>query len=46
MAAVAIIPCVVLMRAESNVRNAAKAAGAEDPDRIAIDSGAVAEALV
>ena len=46
MAAAAIIPCVVLMRAESNVRKAAKAAGAEDPDRIAIDSGAVAEALV
>jgi EmrB/QacA subfamily drug resistance transporter len=46
MAAVAIIPCVVLMRAESNVRKAAKAAGAEDPDRIAVDSGAVAEALV
>jgi EmrB/QacA subfamily drug resistance transporter len=46
MAAAAIIPCVVLMRAESNVRKAAKAAGAEDPDRIALDSGAVAEALV
>jgi EmrB/QacA subfamily drug resistance transporter len=45
MAAVAIIPCVVLMRAESNVRKAAKAAGAEDPDRVALESGAVAEAL-
>jgi EmrB/QacA subfamily drug resistance transporter len=46
MAAVAIVPCVVLMRAESNVRRAAKAAGAEDPDRVAVESGAVAEALV
>jgi EmrB/QacA subfamily drug resistance transporter len=46
MATLAIIPCVVLMRAESNVRKAAKAAGAEDPDRVAIDTGAVAEALV
>jgi EmrB/QacA subfamily drug resistance transporter len=46
MAAVAIIPCVVLMRAESNVRKAAEAAGAEDPDRVAVESGAVAEALV
>jgi EmrB/QacA subfamily drug resistance transporter len=45
MAALAIIPCVVLMRAESNVRKAAKAAGSEDPDRVAIESGAVAEAL-
>jgi EmrB/QacA subfamily drug resistance transporter len=46
MAAAAIIPCVVLMRAESNVRRAAKAAGAQDPDRVAVESGAVAEALV
>ncbi len=45
MATVAIIPCVVLMRAESNVRKAARAAGAEDPDRAAFESGAVAEAL-
>ena len=45
MAAVAIIPCVVLMRAESNARKAAKSAGAADPDRAAIESGAVAEAL-
>ncbi|HTW12543.1 MAG TPA: DHA2 family efflux MFS transporter permease subunit [Solirubrobacteraceae bacterium] len=45
MAAVAIIPCVVLMRAESNVRKAARAAGAPDPDREALQSGAVAEAL-
>jgi EmrB/QacA subfamily drug resistance transporter len=45
MAAVAIIPCLILMRAESNARKAARNAGAEDPDRAAIDSGAVAEAL-
>ena len=45
IAALAIIPCVVLMRAESNARNAAKVAGAEDPDRVAMESGAVAEAL-
>jgi EmrB/QacA subfamily drug resistance transporter len=46
MATAAIVPCVVLMRAESNARKAAKAVGAEDPDRVAVDSGAVAEALV
>jgi len=45
LAALAIIPCVVLMRAESNSRKAAKAAGLEDPDRAARESGAVAEAL-
>ncbi len=45
MAALAIIPCVVLMRAESNARRAAKAVGAEDPDHVAVESGAVAEAL-
>ncbi len=45
LAALAIIPCVVLMRAESNARNAANVAGATDPDRVAIDTGAVAEAL-
>jgi EmrB/QacA subfamily drug resistance transporter len=45
MALAAIIPCVVLMRAEASARKAAKAAGAEDPDRVALDSGAVAEAL-
>jgi EmrB/QacA subfamily drug resistance transporter len=45
MAVAAIVPCVVLMRAESGARKAATAAGLEDPDRLAIDSGAVAEAL-
>jgi len=45
MAAVAIIPCLVLMRAESNARKAARMGGMEDPDRVAVESGAVAEAL-
>lgn len=45
IAALAIIPCVVLMRAESRVRKAASAAGEQDPDRAALESGAVAEAL-
>jgi EmrB/QacA subfamily drug resistance transporter len=44
IAALAVIPCVVLMRAEAGVRRAARAGGA-DPDRAAIESGAVAEAL-
>jgi MFS family permease len=46
IAALAVIPCIVLMRAEGNARRAAAGAGAEDPDRVAIESGAVAEALV
>jgi EmrB/QacA subfamily drug resistance transporter len=46
MAVAALIPCVVLMRAESNARNTARAAGRADPDRVAKESGAVAEALV
>ncbi len=45
MALAAVVPCVVLMRAEADARKAARVAGAEDPDRIALDSGAVAEAL-
>jgi MFS family permease len=45
MAVAALVPCIVLMRAESNARAAARAAGAADPDRVALDSGAVAEAL-
>jgi len=40
-----VIPCVVLMRAERRVRAAAAGAGLPDPERLAIDSGAVAEAL-
>jgi EmrB/QacA subfamily drug resistance transporter len=46
LAALAVIPCIVLMRAEHNARVAAAAVGAEDPDIVAIESGAVAEALV
>jgi len=45
MAAVAIIPCVVLMRAEANARKAATAGASEDHDRVEIDSGAAAEVL-
>lgn len=45
LAALAIIPCVVLMRAESNSRKAAKLAGLGDPDLVAVDSGAIAEVL-
>jgi EmrB/QacA subfamily drug resistance transporter len=45
IAVVAIVPCIVLMRAESNARREARLAGAEDPDRLARESGAVAEAL-
>ena len=46
LAVVAIIPCVVLMRAESNARKLAKTVGGEDSDRAVLDTGAVAEALV
>jgi EmrB/QacA subfamily drug resistance transporter len=42
----AVIPCIVLMRAEATARRNALAVGAEDPDHVAIESGAVAEALV
>jgi EmrB/QacA subfamily drug resistance transporter len=45
LAAIAVFPCVVLMRAESNARKTAREAGMMNPDEIAIDSGAVAEAL-
>jgi hypothetical protein len=46
MAALAIIPCLVLMRAESNARKAARMVGVEDPDLAVVESGAAAEALV
>jgi EmrB/QacA subfamily drug resistance transporter len=46
MAAIAIVPCVVLMRAESNSRRAAKIAGLEGPDIAALESSAAVEALV
>ena len=45
LAALSIIPCVVLMRAESNARRAARERGGKNPDEAAIESGAVAEAL-
>jgi hypothetical protein len=45
LAAIAVFPCVVLMRAESNARKTAREAGIMNPDEVAIDSGAVAEAL-
>jgi EmrB/QacA subfamily drug resistance transporter len=45
MATAAVIPCVVLMRAESNARRRARAAGAEDPDRVASEAAVAAEAL-
>jgi EmrB/QacA subfamily drug resistance transporter len=45
LSALAIIPCVVLTRAEQNARRLAKAAGAKDPDEVALESGLVAEAL-
>jgi EmrB/QacA subfamily drug resistance transporter len=45
LSALGVIPCIVLMRAESQARKAALVAGEADPDRVAIDSGAVAEAL-
>jgi EmrB/QacA subfamily drug resistance transporter len=45
MALAAVIPCIILMRAESAARKAARAAGTEDPDHVALESGAVAEAL-
>jgi EmrB/QacA subfamily drug resistance transporter len=45
LALVAVVPCVVLMRAESNARKVARSTGAIDPDRVALQSGAAAEAV-
>jgi MFS family permease len=45
LTALAIIPCVVLTRAEHNARRRAAAGGAKNPDAAALESGAVAEAL-
>ncbi len=45
MAVLAIVPCGILMRAESNARRIAREAGAENPDKEALESGLVAEAL-
>ena len=46
MALAAVVPCIVLMRAESSARKAAREAGRDDPERVALASGAVAEAVV
>ena len=43
--ALAVIPCIVLMRAEKDARRRAAVRHDPDPDRVAVDSGAVAEAL-
>ena len=45
LATLSIIPCVILMRAESSARRAAKEHASKDPDEAVIESGAVAEAL-
>jgi MFS family permease len=46
LSALAIIPCIVLARAEQNARRLARAGDIEDPDEVALESGMVAEALV
>jgi EmrB/QacA subfamily drug resistance transporter len=45
LTALAIVPCVILTRAEHNVRRRATAADAEDPDQAQLESGAIADAL-
>jgi EmrB/QacA subfamily drug resistance transporter len=45
LTALAIVPCVILTRAEQNVRRRAKAADTENPDQAPLESGAIAEAL-
>jgi EmrB/QacA subfamily drug resistance transporter len=45
LTALAIIPCVVLTRAEHNTRRRAREAGGANPDERVLKSGAVAEAL-
>jgi EmrB/QacA subfamily drug resistance transporter len=45
LSGMAIIPCIVLTRAEQNARRLAKAGGDENPDEAALESGLVAEAL-
>jgi MFS family permease len=46
LAAAAIIPCVILMRADTRARQAAKSAGERDPDTVVVESAAAVEALV
>jgi EmrB/QacA subfamily drug resistance transporter len=43
--ALAIVPCVILTRAEHNERRRAQAGGAENPDEAVLHTGAIAEAL-
>jgi short subunit fatty acids transporter len=46
LAAAAIIPCLILMRAESNARRDARSVGEVDPDLAALETNAAVEALV
>jgi EmrB/QacA subfamily drug resistance transporter len=45
LAVIALVPCVVLMRAEANARKSAREVGLMHPDEVASEAGAVAEAL-
>jgi MFS family permease len=45
LTALAIIPCVVLTRAEHNARRRATTSGEENPHREPVESGAIAEVL-
>jgi MFS family permease len=45
LTALAIVPCVILTRAEHNTRRQAKATDTQNPDEPLLESGAIAEAL-
>ena len=45
LTALAIVPCVILTRAEHNARRRAKFTDTENPDEALLESGAIAEAL-
>jgi EmrB/QacA subfamily drug resistance transporter len=45
LTALAIVPCVVLTRAEHNARRRARSSGTENPDEALLESGAIAEAV-
>jgi hypothetical protein len=45
LTALAIIPCVILTRAEHNARRRATTSGEENPDAALLESGAIAEVL-
>ena len=45
LTALAIVPCVILTRAEHNTRRQAKATDTKNPDEALLESGAIAEAL-